>query len=69
MITYVLYPVRESPRKSKKPVNAKETKEKGSAKTKSSSVAQSTAETKSRKPKTTSLPNNGSSSAVQTAAG
>lgn len=59
--------VKERPQKSKKAANAKETKQKGSAKTNSSS-ARNTVDTKSRKPKDAVLPN-ASSSADQTAAG
>ena len=59
--------MKESPQKSKKTANAKKTKQKGSAKTTSSST-RNTVETKSRKPKDAVLPN-ASSSADQTAAG
>jgi len=57
--------VRESPQKSKKATNAKETKQKGSARTTSSSTRNAV---ESRKSKDAVLPNV-SSSADQTAAG
>ena len=60
--------MKESPQKSKKAGNAKETKQKTSAKTNSSSSARNTVETRSRKPKDAVSPNV-SSSADQTAAG
>ena len=60
--------MKESPQKSKKAGNAKETKPKTSAKTNSSSSARNTVETRSRKPKDAVSPNV-SSSADQTAAG
>ena len=60
--------MKESPQKSKKGANAKKTKQKGSAKTTSSST-RNTVETRPRKPKDGVLPNASASSADQTAAG
>lgn len=65
---HVFRSAKGSSKKSKKPGNAKETKDKGSVKTDSTSAAENSVEAKSRKSKTASLTNS-STSADQTAAG
>lgn len=69
-IVHIFRPAKGSPKKSKKPGNVKETRKKcqSSGKTNSTPATENTAETKYRKPKTSSVAE-GSTSAEQTAAG